>query len=78
MEYHSLMERNYALWSRRMKTYVQAHGFDVWKSVVDGYKEPSTHPTDNDGKKLSQNNSREKNDILNGLVDFSICQGYAL
>jgi hypothetical protein len=61
--------QNYAFWRRRMKTYVQAHGFDVWKSVVDGYKEPATPPTDNDGKKLSQNNSRAKNAILNGLVD---------
>jgi hypothetical protein len=61
--------KNYAFWSRRMKTYVQAQGFDVWKSVVDGYKEPATPPTDNDGKKLSQNNSRDKNSILNGLVD---------
>jgi hypothetical protein len=22
---------NYAFWRRRMKTYIQAHGFDVWK-----------------------------------------------
>jgi hypothetical protein len=52
-----------------MKTYVQAQGFDVWKSVVDGYKEPATPPIDNDGNKLSQNNLRDKNSILNGLVD---------
>jgi hypothetical protein len=30
--------KNYAFWSRRMETYVQAHGFEVWKSFVDGYK----------------------------------------
>jgi hypothetical protein len=60
---------NYALWSRRMKKYVQAHGFDIWKSVVEGYKDPKTPPIDNNGKKLSQNNSRAKNAILNGLVD---------
>jgi hypothetical protein len=29
----------------------------------------ATPPIDNDGKKLSQNNSRDKNVILNGLVD---------
>jgi hypothetical protein len=28
-----------------MKTYVQAHGFEVCKSVIDGYKEPSVLPT---------------------------------
>jgi hypothetical protein len=58
-----------SFWSRRMKTYVQSQGFDVWKSVVDGYKEPSTHPVDNDGKKLSKNNLRAKYSIMNGLVD---------
>jgi hypothetical protein len=52
-----------------MKTFVQAQGFDVWHSVVDGYKEPSTPSKDNDGKKLGQNNSRAKNVIMNGLVD---------
>jgi hypothetical protein len=50
-----------------MKMYVQAHGFDVWKSIVDGYKEPATPPIDNRGKKLNQNNLRAKNVIMNGL-----------
>jgi hypothetical protein len=62
--------QNYAFWRRKMKTYVQAQGFDVWKSVLYGYKEPATPPTDNDGNKLNQNNSRAKNVILNGLVDL--------
>jgi len=53
-----------------MKRYVQASGFDDWKSVVDEYKDPSTPPTDNDGKKLSQNNSRDKFFIMNCLVDL--------
>jgi hypothetical protein len=35
---------NYGLWSRRMKTYVQAQGFEVWKSIVDGYNEPTVPP----------------------------------
>jgi hypothetical protein len=61
---------NYVLWSKRMKTYVQAQGFDVWKLVVDGYKDLGTPPIDNDGNKPSQNNSRDKKDILNGLIDF--------
>jgi hypothetical protein len=61
--------QKYALWSRRMKTYVQEQRFDVWKSVVDGYKEPPTPPIVNDENKISQNNSRAKNDILNHLVD---------
>jgi hypothetical protein len=61
--------QNYAFWNRRMKTFLQAHGFDVWKAVVDGYKAPATPPTDKDGKKLSENNLKAKNVILSGLVD---------
>jgi hypothetical protein len=52
-----------------MKKYVQALGYDVWKLVVDKYKEPATPPIDNNGKKLSQNNSSDNNVIFNGLVD---------
>ena len=52
-----------------MKTYVQAKGFDVWQSIVDGHKEHVTPPTDNDGNKLSQNNLRAKYAILNGQFD---------
>jgi hypothetical protein len=61
----------YALWRKKIQTYIQAHGFDVWKSMVDGYKSPTTPPTDKDGKKLAENNSRAKNAIQNG-VDESI------
>jgi hypothetical protein len=61
--------QNYAFWSRRMKTYVQAQGFEVWKSVVDGYKEPTVPPTNENGRKLSLNNSKAKNALLNGLCD---------
>jgi hypothetical protein len=52
-----------------MRTCVQAQGFDVWQLVVDGYKETSTPPTNNDGNKLSQNNLRAKYAILNGQFD---------
>jgi hypothetical protein len=61
--------QNYAFWSRRMKTYVQAQGFEVWQSVVDGYKEPVVPPTNENGRKLSLNNSKSKNSLLNGLGD---------
>jgi hypothetical protein len=44
-------------------------GFDVWRAVVDGYKAPATPPTDKDGKKLEDNDSRDKNVILNGLTE---------
>ena len=61
---------NYAFWSRRMKTYVQTHGFEFWQLVVDGYKEPIIPPTNENGRKLSLNNSKAKNAIMNGLVDL--------
>jgi hypothetical protein len=36
-----------AFWSIRMKTYIQAHGFEIWQSIVDGYTTP-TVPLKND------------------------------
>ena len=48
--------------------FVQEQGFYVWQAVVDGYKEPTSPPTDKDGKKHSENNSKDKNVILSVLV----------
>jgi hypothetical protein len=50
-----------------MKTYIKEQGFEIWKSVVDGYKEPIVLPTTEKEMKLSQNNSKSTNAILNGL-----------
>jgi hypothetical protein len=50
-----------------MKKHIHALGFDVWRSVVDGYKAPTIPPTDKDGKKLEENNSRATSALLNGL-----------
>ena len=33
--------QNYTFWNKRMKTVLQAHGFDVWKAAVDGYTTPT-------------------------------------
>ena len=52
-----------------MKTYVQAHGFEVWKSVVDGHKEPLVASTNERAIRLSQNNSKATNALLNGLCE---------
>jgi hypothetical protein len=59
----------YAFWSRRMKTYIHSHGFEIWKSVAYEYKEPSVPPTNERAIKLGQNNSKEKNPLLNGLCE---------
>jgi hypothetical protein len=57
----------YAFWRRWMKTYIQAQGFEIWQSVVDRYKEPTIPPTSEKEMKLSQNNSKATNALLNGL-----------
>ena len=58
----------YSFWSRIMKTQTHALGFDVWWSIVDGYKAPTTPPTNKDGNKLEENNSRTTSAHLNGLT----------
>ena len=52
-----------------MKTYIQAQGFQVWKSIVDGYTAPTVPPTNDKAVKLDENNSKAKNALLNGLSD---------
>jgi hypothetical protein len=43
-----------------MKTYIQAQGFQVWQSIVDGYTEPTVPPTNDKEVKLGENNSKDK------------------
>jgi hypothetical protein len=50
-----------------MKISIQEHGFEIWKSLVDGYKEPVVLPTSEKAMKLSQNNSKATNALFNGL-----------
>jgi hypothetical protein len=61
--------QKYAFWSIRMKTYIQAQGFQVWKSIVDGYTAPTVPPKNDKALKLSENNSKSINALLNGLSD---------
>jgi hypothetical protein len=53
-----------------MKTYLQAQGFEIWQSIVDGYTTPSIPPTNDKEVKLGQNNSKAKNALLNGLSEM--------
>jgi hypothetical protein len=62
--------QKYAFWSRRMKTYIQAQGFEIWQLVVDGYKEPTIPPTNERAMKLGKTNSKETNAFLNGLCEL--------
>jgi hypothetical protein len=53
-----------------MKTYIQAQGFEIWKSIVDGYTIPTVPPTNDKVVKLGQNNSKATNALLNGLSEI--------
>jgi hypothetical protein len=52
-----------------MKSNLLALGFDVWKSVENGYTAPTTPPTHTVGKKIFNDNSRAINVILGGLIN---------
>jgi hypothetical protein len=53
-----------------MKTYIQAQEFEIWQSIVDGYTAPGVLPTNDKAVKLSQNNSKATNVLLNGLNEM--------
>jgi hypothetical protein len=61
--------QKYSFWSIRMKRYIQEYGFQVWKSIVDGYTSPTVPPTNDKEVKLGENNSKAKNALLNGPSD---------
>jgi hypothetical protein len=53
-----------------MKTYIHPQGFKIWQSIVYGYNEPAVSPTSERVIKLSQNNSKATNSLLNGLGEL--------
>jgi hypothetical protein len=53
-----------------MKTYIQAHRFEIWQSIVDGYTAPVVLPTNDKVVKLDQNDSKSINALLNGLGEM--------
>jgi hypothetical protein len=61
--------QKYSFWSIRMKTYIQEQGFEIWQSIVDGYKVLAVPPTNDKAVKLGQNNSKAANALLNGLSE---------
>jgi hypothetical protein len=61
--------QKYVFWSIRMKAYIQAQGFQVWQSIVDGYTAPAFPPTSDKAVKIGENNSKAINALLNGLND---------
>jgi hypothetical protein len=61
--------QHYEMWNIRMKTFLQAHGFYVWKSVVTGYV-ASKKPKAATKKELKRNNKITMDFILEGLPDL--------
>ena len=62
-----------------MKKYIHAQGFKIWQSIVYGYTIPTVLPTNDKVMKISQNNSKATNALLNGLGEmvftkFSHCK----
>jgi hypothetical protein len=58
----------FEMWSIKMKTFLEAHGYDVWKLVVIGYtatKKPKTARN----KELKRNNKIAMDFIWEGLCD---------
>jgi hypothetical protein len=53
-----------------MKTYIHAHGFEIWQSIVDGYTTPVVPPTNEKEVKLGQNNSKATIALFNGLSEM--------
>jgi hypothetical protein len=59
---------DYEIWSRRMKVFLQAQGYDVWKSVVTGYTTTKKLKTTTK-KELKRNKKIEMDFIWEGLPD---------
>ena len=53
-----------------MKTYIQAQGFKISQSIIDGYIAPAVPPTNDKVVKLGHNNSKAKNSLMNGLSEM--------
>ena len=58
---------DYVFWEVMMQTYLLSINFDVWASVVNGYKVPNTLPIDLDEKRKYETDMKAKFSILNIL-----------
>ena len=61
-----LNKEGYALWSIRMRVYLQSLGYGVWNSVISYYIPPKIIRTTSQ-KESKKNNSRAMEAILDGL-----------
>jgi hypothetical protein len=58
---------NFSHWRIRMRSFLQAHGFDIWKSVLDGYTTPKGIPKGATTKNIHKENAIALNIIMRGL-----------
>ena len=68
MEHLSLKENAYAIWSVKMKWYLQSARYDVWSSIVNGHVPPKKVKSTTQ-KKARSYNSKSKEIILDRLLD---------
>ena len=61
-------ENIYAVWSVKMKWYLQSVGYDLWSSIVNGYVPPNKVKSTTQ-KEARSYNSKSKEIILDGLPD---------
>ena len=60
---------NFGFWKKRMSYYLMSLGPEVWHSVLNGYKAPSTLPTDPEERKTYIANAKALNSITSGISD---------
>jgi hypothetical protein len=61
---------NYEFYRIRAKTYPMSLGLEVWNVVENGYTDQTTPPILPTAIKLSENNSKAKNEIMCGLEEL--------
>ena len=59
---------DYAFWSIRMRSYLLFIRLNVWMTLVSGYVNPKSPPTDPEEIKEFENNAKASNAILDGLA----------
>jgi len=71
-------DTNFGFWKRRMTFYLRSFGPKVCQSVLDGYNDPPTLPTDQDGEKVYIANAKALNSITSGIsvLEFTKVMNY--
>lgn len=60
---------SYVFWSRRMKEFLEARGFDVWHVVESVYNALTSFLIDDAGRKYYDNNAKSRKVILSSLTN---------